>query len=1163
MRFAEQVRRTPDAPAVECDGEVLTYSALDRRSDVLAARLRRAGVAVEDRVGVCVEPSLGLVVAQLGALKAGAAFVPIDPGYPDERLSYLLTDSAAVVVVSEPRFAARLPDGPVKVFLDGDDRAAGVPQGAVEVHPDNAACVIYTSGSTGDPKGVVITHRNLVHLAGCAASRFSLRPGDRFLQMASISFSAFLEEVYPSLLVGATVLLAGRRRALTSTRALLKVLEQQRVSGFGITTALWHSVVDDMVADGDRFPDTLRFVLMGGEAARSEAVRQWTSLDMALVHVYGPTEATATATYLHTDEYTPGAGGDWSLPIGRVIPETSVYLLDDRMRQVADGVAGELYVGGLPVTRGYLGRPAMTAARFVPDPFGAPGSRMYRTGDLGKLRPDGNFEFAGRVDNQLKINGYRIEPTEIEGLVEKHPDVARACVVAHRNASGDQGMVAYVVAVARESAGVDVYELREHLAALVPEFMVPGAWVPVDSLPLTPNGKVDRSALARLPLPAAAAPVAPADAVEAAVADIWRSVLGVEEIGVVDDFFDLGGDSLKVARVISRTRRVLGVELPHKAVFDNRTIRELAAIVRALASAGAASDDTEAAARRKRELLSRALYQRIGVRGGSTLAAGQRGLWFMNELLDHSPVYNAPWWCRLQGGLDVAAFRSALAAVVRRHDALRSRFRTVDGIPVQVVEADADIGWEHVDLRELPPQDREPAAFALAAEEAATRIDVRAQVMRVRLLRLADDEHLLVVNAHHLVFDGASSEVFIRELSAYYDSYIAGDELVLPELPVQYADFAAWQGDHLKGATLDRLTAFWRNKLSGAPVLELPQDDPGSSEADRPAGTLRVALPTGVRDDVDRIAAESSATRFMVLFAVFLVMLHRRCGQDDMSVGTPVSHRPLPSHEQLIGYFVNTLVLRCDLAGDPTFRQLVGRVREVCVEAYNHQELPLDVLVERLGRQDAPRVRATFSVDRAAGHNAGFSSLRVLPGHEISTGKARFDLVWLVEDMGKDLHVSVDYDSKRFHESTIRNLVAEFTDLLRVTTTGAATPLSQLGQRTGMPIDQLTQQLCEMFAQVFGADSIAPEDDFFELGGYSALAAELAARIRDRYSVDLSLRAFFDEPTVAGIAAKIHGDVRVVPDQPDVVDETSLEGLLQEIEGLSEEEINAILNGDQ
>ncbi|MEU2388971.1 non-ribosomal peptide synthetase [Streptomyces sp. NPDC012461] len=1171
LQFSERARQTPDAPAIECDETVLTYGELDRSSDILATELRRAGVAAEDRVAVCIEPSLGLIVAQLAILKAGAAFVPINPDYPDERLRYLVADSAAVAVVSESRFAQRLPDGPVTVLLDADGPGEYAPLPAVQVHPNSAACVIYTSGSTGDPKGVVITHRGLVHLARCAADRFSLRYGDRFLQMAAISFSAFLEEVYPSLLTGATVLLAGRRRVLTSTRTLLEVLQRRQVTGFGITTALWHGVVEDMAADGDRFPDCVRFVLMGGEAARPGAVQQWVTLGMPLVHVYGPTEATATATYLHTDDYTPGADGDWTLPIGRVIPATQVYLLDEQMRMVADGAPGELYVGGLPVARGYLGRPAMTAERFLPDPYGEAGARMYRTGDVARLRADGNLEFLGRADDQLKVNGYRIEPAEVEAVIERHPDVSQACVVALQDGSGGSRLTAYVVARADGPDDLDLIGIRNHVMALLPEFTVPGSWAAVDELPLTLNGKVDRTALSRQPLPPTAkGRVVPADPVEQAVADIWSAVLGVPQISVTDDFFDLGGDSLKVARVISRTRRMLEVELPHRAVFDNRTVREVASIVRTLVddqpAPGRQPEQAEATTRRRRELMSRALHKRTGLPGASPLSAAQRGLWFMNELLDESPVYNAPWWCRFHGRLDMVAFRSALNAVVRRHDILRSRFLTVDGTPIQVVEPDGDVGWEIVDLTELPAKDREAAAFAAAGTEAASWIDVRTQVMRVRLLRLTEDDHLLVVNAHHLVFDGASAEVFLEDLSANYNSIVRGDEPAMPDLPLQYADFAMWQGEHLRGRELEQLLDFWRPKLADSPPLVLPQDREGTAHADRPADTTRTMLPTAARDRIDQLAPDASVTRFMALFTIFLIVLHRRCGQDDMSVGTPVSHRPLPHHEHLIGYFVNTLVLRCDLSGDPSFRELLDRVRTVCVNAYNHQELPLDVLVEHLGRQSAPQVRATFSVDRGPGSDARFAELEVEPGHELPSGRAKFDLVWLVEEKGTDLYVSVDYDRDRFDATTIQELIDDFTELLHAAAAQPDQRLSRLGRSepASVPtLQELTRQLCGMFALAFGLDEVAPDDDFFELGGYSALAAQLAARIRERYAVELTLRAFFDEPTVAGIASKIHGSAVVDMQQTENNDTETLEDLLHEIENLSDDEINAVLDGDQ
>ena len=1167
--FSQQARRAPTAIAAECGDQSLSYGELDRRSDALASSLRRAGVSAEDRVAVCVEPSLGLLVAELAVLKVGAAYVPIDPDYPNERIRYLLADSAATAVISESGYAEHLAGGPTLILLDGElhiGDARFMAEGAEEVHPHNAACVIYTSGSTGNPKGVVITHGGLTHLARCAAARFALHPGDRFLQTASISFSAFLEEVFPSLLTGATVVLAGYQRALTSTRTLLEVLLRRRITGFGITTALWHGLVEDMTADGDRFPESLRFVLMGGEAARPDRVRQWMTLGVALVHVYGPTEVTATATYLHTDEHSPDSDTNWTLPIGSPIPDTPVYLLDADMRPIAADLPGEAYVGGVQVARGYLGRPALTADSFLPDPYGEAGTRMYRTGDTVRRAAHGNLEFIGRRDDQLKVSGYRIEPAEVEAVIEQHPDIKQACVVAAPDGSGGHRLSAYVVLRSGEPHGLDVESARSHLAARLPAFMVPGAWIPLDSLPLTPNGKVDRPALARLPI-VVTAPcdlAAAGDPVETAVAGIWAAVLGVEEIGVTDDFFALGGDSLKVARVIARTRRTLGVELPPKAVFDHRTVRELAEVLRTLTPADSTVGDRpagdQAAARRRRELVTRVLRQRAGVPDASPLSAGQRGLWYVNELLDDSPAYNTPWWCRFSGSLDIQAFTSALASVARRHAVLRSRFRTVDGVPIQVVEPDGAVDFEVLDLRGTAAAGREAAAFAAAHTEAARRIDVRSEMVRVRLARIDDDDHLLVVNVHHLAFDGASADIFLEDLGAFYSSALTGTPTGLPELPGSYADFAAWQAEHLSGARLDRLMEHWQDRLSGATRLILPQDRTGSADVDRPAGKITSVLPPDVRDRIGRLAPDTSTTRFMVLFTIFLMVLHRRCGQDDMCIGTPVAHRPLPSHERLLGYFINTLILRCDLSGDPSFRELVGRVRDVCLDAYHHQDLPLDVLVERLGRADAPQVTATFSVDRAPGRNARFAALELTPGHEIPTGRARFDLVWLVEEIGPNLQIAVDFDSDRFDPETVRALIDDFTALITAVAADPDRPLSRLSETTAT---ELTAELCRIFARAFELDEVAPDQDFFELGGYSALAATLAARIRERFAVELSLREFFDEPTVAGIAGKIREAAPARPTPRAADDDVALEDLLREIGNLSDEEIGAMFDGDQ
>lgn len=545
----------------------------------------------------------------------------------------------------------------------------------------------------------------------------------------------------------------------------------------------------------------------------------------------------------------------------------------------------------------------------------------------------------------------------------------------------------------------------------------------------------------------------------------------------------------------------------------------------------------------------------------SLLSAGQRGLWFLNEMLPDSPAYNTPWWCRFRGPLDIGAMRSALGSVVARHAILRSQFRTVEGMPIRTESLLQEPSFDVLDLSADPHG--EVAARAAAERAATRRIDPRSEVLRLLVIRLSEDNHLLVVNAHHLVFDGVSSDVLLEEMGASYSAAVRGEMVQIARAKISYTDFVSWEAAHLRGAHREKVVGFWRKRLAGVERLRLPGARDGENSLDRLAGKVRSVLPRSLADQVDAQAPDPSSTRFMVLLTVFLMLLHRSTGQNDLCLGTPVSHRPRPEHERIIGYFVNTLVLRFDLSGDPSFRNLLARVRSTCLEAYQYQDLPLNVLVEELGREASPRIDATFSVDRAPGQRAGFESLVLDPGSEISTGAARFDLVWLVEDMGTRMEVAVDYSIERFDDATVQTLISEYTGLIGAVCAQPDLPLSRLRPVQEGPeptLDELTLRVRGMFAQTFGVASVPPDADFFELGGHSTLAAELTEQIRTAFGAELSLREFFEEATAEAVAARIQGRTKVpaaIPqDQPD---EASLGDLLRAIEDLPDEEIDAIV----
>ncbi|MET0396582.1 MAG: amino acid adenylation domain-containing protein, partial [Longimicrobiaceae bacterium] len=915
----EQARRTPDAAAVGSAGAALTYAELESRSNRLANHLRRRGVRPETRVGVCLERGTELVVAILAVLKAGGAYVPLDPAYPAARLAFMLADSGAPLLLTRLPLPEGLPPHAAAVVcLDAErerieaesDRAP-----AAGVLPDNLAYVIYTSGSTGTPKGVLVPHRGLANVARGHARDLGVGAGDRVLQFASPSFDASVAEMVMALASGATLVL-GTRETLAPGPDLVRLLHDEEVS----VATLPPSAL--AVLPAAELP-ALRTLMTAGEPCPAELVERWAP-GRRFFNLYGPTEATI---WCATAACAPGGGRP---PIGRPVANTRAYVLDARGEPAPVGVPGELYVGGAGVSRGYAGRPELTAERFVPDPFGAAGGRLYRTGDRVRWLARGELEFLGRTDAQVKVRGFRIEPGEVEGALRRSGGVADCVVVAREDVPGDKRLVAYVVGEA------DADTLREHLRLSLPEHMVPAAFVALERLPLTPNGKLDREALPAPDFaPAGERYVAPRTPVEEVLAEIWAEVLGLERVGVTDGFFELGGHSLLATRVVSRVRRVFAVELPLRALFEGPTVAELAGRVEAL---------------RRAELPVLPPVVPVGRTGALPLSFAQERLWFIDRLEPGSAVYSIPMAWRLGGALDAAALRRALGEIVRRHEALRTVFADVDGSPVQVIVPFGGFAVPVEDLSGLGEADREAALGRRAGHEARRAFDLAAgPLFRAALLRLGAGDHVLLLSMHHIVSDGWSMGVLFRELSALYAAYREGGESPLAEPGVQYADYAVWQREQLAGEALDRQMAYWKARLAGAPeLLELPTDRPRPPVRTYRGATVPLDLPLDLLDRLQRLGRSEGATLYMTLLGAFQVLLSRYGGSEDVVVGSPIAGRTRGEVEGLIGFFVNTLVLRTDLSGDPSFRAVLGRVREATLGAYEHQEVPFEKLVAEL-----------------------------------------------------------------------------------------------------------------------------------------------------------------------------------------------------------------------
>ncbi len=1086
---AAQAARTPAAPAVVHGGRALTYAALHREAGRVAAALRARGVGPGSRVAVCLERSAELAVALLGVLRAGAAFVPLDPAYPRERIARLLAGCGARAVLAAAGTAGALPaDGPEPILLDVDfapGAGGGADDGAddgVEMDLDHLAYVIHTSGSTGAPKGVMLSHRSLVCYADAMRAHLALGPADRVLQFASPAFDVMVEEVFPALLAGACVVFPGGG-LLGSPGELDRVLRTERITVVELPTAFWHEWVRSLAEEGAAPPAGLRLVLMGGERVLPGRMAEWARLGVPLVHVFGLTETAVTSTTLRLE---PGDDGSrWAgLPVGRALPNVRLYVLDGERQPVPAGVVGELYVGGDGVARGYLGRPELTAARFVPDPYGGAGSRLYRTGDRVRWLADGNLEFVGRFDDQAKVRGFRVEPAEIEAALAEHPAVREAAVVVREDAPGDKRLVGYVVPAACHGAGgggtcVPPEELRRHLRERLPEHMVPGAFVALESLPLTPNGKLDRRALpAPAHGPAEEGYAAPGTPAEEVLAGIWGEVLGVERVGVRDSFFSLGGHSLLAMRVVSRVRQSLGVELPLRALFEAPTVEALAGRVDDLRRAGSTAAPP--------------VERLFDAREGPVRASfAQQRLWLVDRMEPGSPAYNMPAALRLRGALDVRALRRSLDALVARHETLRTTFAERGGEPVQVIHAAAPVPLGVVEVAD------EAAAARLAAEEALRPFDLAAgPLLRCTLLRLGAEDHVVLFTLHHVVGDGWSMDVLVREVSALYGALVRGAEPALPELPVQYADFAAWQRAWLSGGVLEAQVEWWRERLAGAPpLLEVPTDRPRAAGPGGPSGTVPLVLSPELTRELRALSRREGATLFMTVLAAWQALLGRYAGQDDVVVGTPVAGRARIELEGLIGFFVNMLALRADLAGDPDWAALLGRTREAALGAYAHQDLPFERLVEEVAAErsltHSPVFQAAFSLERAPGDGERLSlgPVEAEPFGAVA-GIAKSDLNLGMLDDGESLGGQLEYRTALWEARSAERMAGHLVLLLEAM---AADPA---GRVAGVPLLRGTER-AQVLEAWQGARAAFPRLPVHRLVAGQALRAPGAAAVAD------------------------------------------------------------------
>jgi amino acid adenylation domain-containing protein len=1020
----ESARRDPAAVAVRTTTRELRYGALVSQAATLAARLQQLGVTPEARVGICLGRSPELIVAILAVLMAGGAYVPIDPAAPASRIGYILADAGARVLIAERAFMSSLPGRRPAHTIFADeirDSPAGPPHEISSgTRPENLAYVIYTSGSTGHPKGVMVTHANLVHSTHARRLYFPHRV-DSFLLISSPAFDSSVAGLFWTLYDGGTLVLpdAGREQDPAHHKDLL---ERYGVSHFESVPSLYRLMLD-MLEPGT-LPG-LRSVVVAGEACGNDIYDLHRAIlgDVAFTNEYGPTEASVWCT-----AYTANGSSDRPrIPIGGPIANTRIYIRDRHGYPVPDGVDGELYVGGLGIARGYLNRPNITAEMFVPDPFGeAPGGRLYRTGDLVRRLHSGELEFLGRSDGQLNIRGFRVEPGEVEGVLQQHPSVHTAAVTARADRQGELALVAYVVPPA--NASVTTAALREHLARHLPAYMIPAIFAVLDGLPLTTNGKVDYGALPLLEPPARApGRIVPArDHIESLLCGTWAGLIGLDELGIYDNVFECGAHSLHVTQVAARIRSALGVDIPLRSLFEAPTVAELAKEVR----------------QRHRGNGSKAPAITPGPDGPAPLSFSQQRLWFLDQLVPDNPAYNIPVAIRLRGRLDHGALAAALRAVVHRHSTLRTVIDMVDGQPVARTTEPGEMPVPVIDI------DGEAALTEAVGAEAARPFDIRrGPLIRATLYRVTPADHVLLVVMHHIVSDGWSLGILASEVSDFYRCFLSGGIPAVPVPPIQYADYAHWQRGVQTPEALRSDLAYWAQHLADAPPLWLATDRPRRPVQTFAGRTLPWSLDPVTASRLHEICRETDSTLFMVLLAAFSLLMSNHCYTTDVVVGTPVSGRGHSELDNVVGFFANTVVLRTDTSGDPAFTELVRRVRGVCLDAYARQHVPFELVIEAIqptrDLSSNPMFQVVFALQNAPVSAPRFDGLTI-EILDVTTMTAKFDLnVSLWEADGR-LQGFLEYNTDLFDHETIAGLAGRFTGLLRAAAADAQSRAAEL-----------------------------------------------------------------------------------------------------------------------
>ena len=1018
-RFEQQVANDPGHLAIRTSTHTLTYEQLNRRANVIARHILSRCGQREEPVALLLENDAPMIEAILGVLKAGKIYVPLDPSLPATRLSYIVQDSESCLLLTNPRnsvLASSLAGSGIPIVdVTELDRDSGADNPGHLGSIDSPSWIIYTSGSTGQPKGVVQTHRNLLHFVRNYTNGLSLSAADRMSLLFSFGVNAAAHGMFCGLLNGAS--LHPFDIKTKGFDGLADWLLTERVTTYASAPTVFRHFCERLTGR-ENFAD-LRFIQLMGEPVSKREVELYQKLFPAscrLINRLGSTE-TGTLCWYFINKDTQIEGS--SVPVGYPVADNELMLLDEARKPVPIGDIGEIAVKSRYLSPGYWRKPEQTSKAFIDDEHGGL-ARVYLTGDMGRMLPDGCFVHMGRKDFQVKIRGHRIETEEIEAVVLNLTDAKQAIVMARNDARGEPRLVAYLLMAGRPKPNMAM--LRRALAARLPAYMLPAAFVSLDSFPTAPNGKVNRGAL---PEPDSYRPeldtpfAAPSNDIEQKLAQMWSDILGVDPVGVHDNFFDLGGHSLAAAQIVSRVADIFEQELDLTALFEAPTVASLAKAIARIGSNQAVMPTLRPVPRT----------------GRLPLSLAQERLWFLNQLVPNSAGYNIVTGIRLKGALQQPALQQGLNALIARHETLRSSFIEDDGRPAQIISGHLETTLPLVDLTTRPESERESAARTLAAEEAQRPFDLtRPPLFRALLLCLGTDDHVLVSVIHHIVSDGWSTSVFARDLCAYYEAFAQRLTPPLPPLPIQYVDFAVWQREWLQADPLEDEILYWQRRLAGPlPVSELPTDRPRPASPSYRGAKHSMLVSRRTTAALEALSREERVTLFITLLASFLAFIGRRIGSDDILIGTDVANRTRVDTEQLIGFFVNVLPIRADVSGNPTFRTLLERVRATFLEAYAHRDLPFDRLVAALNpRRDPsrnPLFQILFVMHNEPEYGRNVSGLTLAP-FDIDGKTARFDLVLFVAQRDGQLHTTWNYNTDLFDETTVLAVSSSFQRLL-------------------------------------------------------------------------------------------------------------------------------------